>query len=92
MVIDSGPVLLSMLLVGSILISSLLHLFIKNHFMAALTTALITVAVIITTASISIGFFEKELLLGVVPGLVISFFISYLVWGALQITRKSRVE
>ena len=91
MVIDTGPFLLGMLLIGSILISSVLHLFIKNHLAVGVATAVVTVAAVITIVSISVGFFEKGMLLGVGPGLIISLLISYLVLGALRLTRKNQI-
>lgn len=90
--IDTGPVLLGMLLIGSVLVSIPMHLYIKRWWLAGMLTAFITVIAIFALDSISIGFFNEQLLSGVAPGLGISFTISYLIWGAFLIVRKKKIR
>lgn len=86
--IGTGPVLLGMLLTGAVIVSIPLHLSIKRHWLASALAACITVIAILVLDWISVGFFEEELLLGVIPGWVISFLLSYLVWGVFWTVRK----
>lgn len=86
--IDTGPMLLGILLVGSIVIGSLLHLFFRRHLLASAIAAVITVVAVFALDSLAVGFFNEQLLLGVVPGLAISFAVSYVVWGVFWIVRK----
>ncbi|HEV2111303.1 MAG TPA: hypothetical protein VGT99_08110 [Gammaproteobacteria bacterium] len=86
--IDTGPMLLGMLLTGAVIVSIPLHLSIKRRWLAGVLGASITVIAIFILDCISVGFFNEQLLLGVAPGWVISFVISYLVWGVFWVVRK----